>query len=59
MFYTVKDLAARYSVTVRTIWRLVSEGRLPQPVKIGGATRWREADIAAHDAALTPLPDQN
>jgi predicted DNA-binding transcriptional regulator AlpA len=28
-----------------TFWRNVSAGVLPQPVRIGGLTRWRIADL--------------
>ena len=35
-----------------TLWRRVSDGTLPQPVRIGGATRWRRDElIAAVEAA--------
>lgn len=32
-------------VSVRSIWRWVSEGRFPQPITIGGRTLWRRADV--------------
>ena len=40
------EVAALMSVSRNTIWRWVRglEG-FPQPVKIGGATRWRKADV--------------
>jgi predicted DNA-binding transcriptional regulator AlpA len=28
-----------------TFWREVAKGRLPAPLKIGGLTRWRVADL--------------
>jgi predicted DNA-binding transcriptional regulator AlpA len=31
-----------------TFWKAVSDGLLPQPVKIGGLTRWRVADLRRH-----------
>lgn len=30
-----------------TFWRRVQDGTLPQPVRFGGATRWRCAEIEA------------
>lgn len=30
---------------ISTFWREVSKKNLPQPVKIGGLTRWRVADL--------------
>lgn len=42
---TAKDYARRYSLSQRTIFRLSAAGKLPRPVRIGGAVRWRLADI--------------
>jgi len=33
------------SLSKRTVWRLVSAGEFPAPVKVGRASRWRVADI--------------
>lgn len=42
----VKDVAAALAVSPRTVWRLVSAGRLPQPIRLGPRTcRWRWGDI--------------
>ncbi len=30
----------------RTLWRAVSRGELPKPVKLTGRTLWRTADLA-------------
>lgn len=40
-----KEAAALLSLGRSTFWREVAAGRLPQPIKIGGATRWRLADL--------------
>jgi predicted DNA-binding transcriptional regulator AlpA len=32
-------------VSERTLWRLVSAGRIPVPVRIGRNTRWQMAEI--------------
>ena len=47
------EVAALMSVSRNTIWRWVRnlEG-FPQPVKIGGVTRWRKADL---DKYITDL----
>lgn len=38
-----------------TFWRAVGAGMLPQPVRIGGLTRWRVADLMrAIDPANLP-----
>jgi predicted DNA-binding transcriptional regulator AlpA len=50
IYLSDKDLAARYGVFRGTIWRWLSEGRLPHPVHVGpNTTRWRLADIEQHD----------
>jgi excisionase family DNA binding protein len=41
----VKQLAQILSLSGRSIYRLVDAGKLPQPLHIGGAVRWRRSDI--------------
>lgn len=36
-----EELARLMQVSERTLWRLLSGGKLPQPVRIGRNTRWR------------------
>jgi len=43
----VKEVAARFGVSVRGVWRLVADGKLPQPVKIGNLTKWCESELDA------------
>ena len=46
IFYSDKELAARYRVTRQTIWRWVREGVMPPPLRIGkAATRWEDSTI--------------
>jgi len=43
---SAKQLGNVLSLSARTIWRLRSSGKLPEPVKVGqGAIRWRQSDI--------------
>lgn len=35
------------SISTRTLWRLVSAGKFPQPARIGGSTRWIREEIVA------------
>ncbi len=42
---SAKALAKMLSLSVRSIWRLRASGKLPEPVQIGGAVRWRQQDI--------------
>ena len=42
---SVKEIAAAYGCSVTTIWRRVSDGTLPKPIKIGGMSRWKSSEI--------------
>jgi prophage regulatory protein len=42
---TAKELGRILSLSTRSIWRLRAAGKLPRPVKVGGAIRWMLADI--------------
>ncbi|WP_375173385.1 helix-turn-helix transcriptional regulator [Pseudooceanicola sp.] len=46
-FMSVQDVAAYFNCGVSTVWRWSKVGDLPKPIKIGGSTRWRRADIEA------------
>ena len=51
-------LAGLLGLSVRTIRRLDASGKLPQPVKIGGAVRWRREEIDAWLEAGCPDRDE-
>jgi predicted DNA-binding transcriptional regulator AlpA len=42
---TAKQLGLALALSTRQIFRLNSCGKLPRPVRIGGAVRWRLVDI--------------
>eukprot|EP00581_Thalassiosira_minuscula_P036337 CAMPEP_0184474144 /NCGR_PEP_ID=MMETSP0740-20130409/131693_1 /TAXON_ID=385413 /ORGANISM="Thalassiosira miniscula, Strain CCMP1093" /LENGTH=66 /DNA_ID=CAMNT_0026851287 /DNA_START=96 /DNA_END=296 /DNA_ORIENTATION=- len=44
---SVRDIAAVLGCSAPTVWRRVADGSIPQPVKIGGMTRWSKAEIDA------------
>ena len=44
---SAKALAKMLAVGERTIWRLRDGGKLPEPLRLGGAVRWRRSDILA------------
>jgi predicted DNA-binding transcriptional regulator AlpA len=46
-FFSVRDVAAHFGCSVSTVWRLTAAGKLAQPIKIGGMTRWHRTDIEA------------
>lgn len=44
--FRVKDLAKRLGIGESTIWRWVSEGRFPEPIRLGRRiTVWKREDI--------------
>jgi len=42
---SAKSLSGLLQTSVRSIWRYRSAGRLPEPMKIAGAIRWKLSDI--------------
>lgn len=44
-YLSANTVAKRYDVTRNTILVWVRDGKLPAPVKINGATRWKESDL--------------
>lgn len=52
------DLAAMLNISPRTLWRLKSGGLLPEPVRFGGAVRWRLDEIRNWVASGCPPPDR-
>ena len=47
-------LAKRLGISMRTLWRLRSSGKLPVPVRLGGTVRWRAVEVAAWIEADCP-----
>lgn len=41
-------------ISTATVWRWDAAGWLPRPVRLGGTTRWRAADLAAWTDAGCP-----
>ena len=39
------EVAKIVSISTRTLWRLVSARKFPEPIRIGGSTRWRAKDV--------------
>jgi predicted DNA-binding transcriptional regulator AlpA len=44
----LQDVAARLSICVRGVYRLITSGELPQPVKVMGASRMPESEVNAY-----------
>ena len=53
----IKAVSLRLSVSVRTVQRLDSSGKLPRPIRVGGSVRWRKSDIDAWIAEECPTRD--
>ncbi len=43
---TVREVSAALKVSQRQVWKLLSNGRLPAPLRLNRSCRWRAADIA-------------
>ena len=56
LLITAEEVAGMLDISTRTLWRLVSARRIVAPLKIGGSTRWRRAEIEAWVAAGCPGP---
>ena len=55
LVYDVKGLAGVLAVSVRHLWRMVSAGSIPQPVRIGKKLkRWPVEEIRAWLRAGSP-----
>lgn len=42
---TAEEFAQMIKVSKRTLWRLLSAGKLVEPIRLGGNTRWRLRDV--------------
>ena len=42
---TVKEVAEMLGLSERTVYRLADMGKMPRPVKIGAAVRWRRNEL--------------
>ena len=50
-FLSVRDLATRYNINTRTVYRLVKEGKLPPCFRVGASRRWRISDLEKFENA--------
>lgn len=51
----VQEAAELLSMGKSTFWQNVKKGNLPQPIKIGGLSRWRVEEILAVKNATAPV----
>lgn len=45
LLINASEVAKMLSIGESTVWALTKTEKLPAPVKVGGATRWRVADL--------------
>jgi excisionase family DNA binding protein len=56
-FLTSAEVADRLAVSVRTLWRMVKDGRCPRPHRYNRKlVRWKAADVEAHIRSLGEEP---
>lgn len=53
---TASEVARYLKVSERHVFSLVRTGRLPQPARLGGVSRWVRAEIDACLAGLAQSP---
>ncbi len=56
LLITASEVAGMLDVSTRTLWRLVSARKVVAPIKIGGSTRWRRAEVEVWIASGCPAP---
>jgi predicted DNA-binding transcriptional regulator AlpA len=42
---TIHELSGLLKISHRSIWRLVRQGQLPAPIRLGSSSRWRSDQI--------------
>jgi predicted DNA-binding transcriptional regulator AlpA len=56
---TAREVARRYGVQVRTVWRWEKQGQIPHGIRLTKTTvRWREDVIHQHLTSLEPRDRQ-
>lgn len=56
---TADELAVMLKISPRTLWRLLSAGKLLKPVRFGGNTRWKESDVLEWIDQGCPPPERS
>lgn len=54
-----KSAATLLGISRATFWRRVTDKSLPQPLRLGGVTRWRREDLENAIHAATQRADRN
>ena len=48
-------VASLLGISKRTVWRLLSAGKLPEPLRLGSVVRWSRAEIEEWIKAGCPV----
>ena len=56
VFMNAGELANTLGVSERTIWRMLSCGKIIEPVRIGGSTKWHRTQVENWIAKGCPTP---
>jgi len=46
LLINVRQVGTILGVSPRSVWRLLSDGKIIAPVRLGGAVRWRKDELA-------------
>lgn len=58
LLINVKQVGKILGVSVRSVWRLLSEGKIVPPVRLNGAVRWRRGELERWIAEGCPPPER-
>ncbi len=57
LLITVDELGDVLGISVRSVWRLLSAHRIPEPIRLAGSVRWRRSEVQAWVDAGCPELD--
>jgi excisionase family DNA binding protein len=53
--FTPREVAAKLSVSVRTLWRMLARGEVPEPIRYNRRlVRWKARDLQTYLDGLRP-----
>lgn len=56
LLISAAEVARLLCISTRTLWRQLSAGQIPRPVRFGGTVRWRAEEIRRWIAEGCPTP---
>lgn len=52
----VRELSRMLKVGIRTVWRLLSSRKIPEPIRVGSSVRWRYQEVVEWINQGCPCP---